>query len=231
LKLTATKGGFIRSTLYRPVSLEDKMTQHQDRDTRREQILDAAVHLFVGNGYDNSTVDDIAKEAGLSKGSIYWYFKSKLEILFEIIDRHVQKSQAELVRMAETDQYGPEALYKSHRELYKTNMQDTDSGKLYNQLSSMVNHYPEIREKMADYHRQWDETVTALIDKAVREGHFAPTNALHISQAVHAMYDGLCMRAQLDPGIDAIGVIETVTKLMYDALTSEKYSTVETTRV
>jgi AcrR family transcriptional regulator len=206
------------------------MTQHQDRDTRREQILDAAVRLFVTNGYESSTVDDIAREAGLSKGSIYWYFKSKLEILFEITDRHVQKSQAALVRMAELDKYGPEALYKAHRELYKTNIQDTDSGKLFNQLASMVNHYPEIRDRLANYHRQWDETTSALIDKAVTDGHFAKTNALHISQAIHAMYDGLCMRGQLDSEIDAIAIIETATKLMYDALTCDKVNPMEAVR-
>ena len=55
---------------------------------RREQILRAATELFSQGGYHGVTVDAIAQKAGISKGNLYWYFKSKQEIfqlLFEDI--------------------------------------------------------------------------------------------------------------------------------------------------
>jgi len=55
---------------------------------RREQILRAAIELFSHGGYHGVTVDAIAHKAGISKGNLYWYFKSKQEIfqlLFEDI--------------------------------------------------------------------------------------------------------------------------------------------------
>ena len=56
------------------------------REERRTQILNAAMRLFVVKGYSDTTVDDIVKKSGLSKGAIYHYFKSKNELFFALID-------------------------------------------------------------------------------------------------------------------------------------------------
>src|SRR5438445_403211 len=46
-----------------------------------QQIIDAAVRVFARNGFYNSRVSDIAREAGIASGTIYLYFKTKDEIL------------------------------------------------------------------------------------------------------------------------------------------------------
>jgi AcrR family transcriptional regulator len=51
-------------------------------ENRRDQIVQAAVRLFSENGYFQTTIDDIAKEADVSKGLIYLYFKDKHDLLF-----------------------------------------------------------------------------------------------------------------------------------------------------
>ncbi len=56
---------------------------------RREEILEAAEKLFFSRGIDNTTMDDVAEEAELSKGTLYLYFKSKEEIHWEITQRHI----------------------------------------------------------------------------------------------------------------------------------------------
>jgi TetR/AcrR family fatty acid metabolism transcriptional regulator len=48
---------------------------------KRQQIIDAAVRVFARNGYYNSRVSDIAREAGIASGTIYLYFATKDEIL------------------------------------------------------------------------------------------------------------------------------------------------------
>ncbi|HEX8843500.1 MAG TPA: TetR/AcrR family transcriptional regulator [Pyrinomonadaceae bacterium] len=56
---------------------------------KHEAILRAATRVFAGNGYFNSKVADIAREAGVADGTVYLYFKSKEEILHSIFDRSV----------------------------------------------------------------------------------------------------------------------------------------------
>src|SRR5262245_22564005 len=48
---------------------------------RREQILDAALRLWTRKGFDATTVDDLAREAGVAKGTVYLYFATKEALL------------------------------------------------------------------------------------------------------------------------------------------------------
>ena len=70
---------------------------HSDRPLvadKREAILRAAIRVFAGNGYFNSKVADIAREAGVADGTVYLYFKSKEEILHSIFDRNMEEAIA-----------------------------------------------------------------------------------------------------------------------------------------
>jgi AcrR family transcriptional regulator len=194
------------------------MTEHMTRDVRRDQILDAATKMFVAQGYDNSTVDEIAREAGLSKGSIYWYFKSKLDILLALTDRCVEESQQELLQMADLSQYGPEALFKCHKVLCTGKMVRPEHDQLFGQLVGLAPRHPEIRERLADYYHRWDNVAESLLRRAIDGGHFRETDSLRVAQAITAMYDGLFSRRDIDPTVDMIAVLETTTRLLYDAL-------------
>ena len=59
---------------------------------KREAILRAAINVFAHNGYFNSKVADIAREAGVADGTVYLYFKSKEDILHTIFDRSVEEA-------------------------------------------------------------------------------------------------------------------------------------------
>jgi len=61
---------------------------------KREAILRSATRVFAHNGYFNSKVADIAREAGVADGTVYLYFKSKEEILHSIFDRSVDEALA-----------------------------------------------------------------------------------------------------------------------------------------
>lgn len=61
-----------------------------DNKEREERILDAAAELFVHYGYDKTTVSDIARQAGVSKGAIYLHFKSKDELFEALLLRELR---------------------------------------------------------------------------------------------------------------------------------------------
>ena len=54
--------------------------REQAREERRRQILEAALRVFLDKGYHAANVSDVAAEAGVSQGTIYWYFSSKEEL-------------------------------------------------------------------------------------------------------------------------------------------------------
>lgn len=53
---------------------------------RKEQILKGAITAFARKGMKSTSMNDIVRESGLSKGAIYWYYKSKDEIISELIN-------------------------------------------------------------------------------------------------------------------------------------------------
>ena len=62
--------------------------------SKRRQILDGARRVFLADGFDGASMNDIARVAGVSKGTLYVYFDSK-EALFEALIREDRKQQAE----------------------------------------------------------------------------------------------------------------------------------------
>ncbi len=59
-------------------------------EKRRQQLLDAAHHLFATKGYRESSTDDIARKAGVTKGAVYFHFKNKEEILMALMRRQTE---------------------------------------------------------------------------------------------------------------------------------------------
>lgn len=76
------------------------MRPMQDPQKRINEILDAAEQLFFEKGYDRTTVKDIAKVMGVAQGTMYYYFKSKEEVLKGVIDRKADLVLSEMHRIA-----------------------------------------------------------------------------------------------------------------------------------
>ena len=63
------------------------MRAAKDGMERKKEILDVSERLFCTNGYDNTSTNDILAEIGIARGTLYYYFSSKEDILDAIIDR------------------------------------------------------------------------------------------------------------------------------------------------
>lgn len=74
----------------------------RDSTTRdiRNAILDATDRLLAGNGYKKMTIDDLAAEVGIGKGSVYLHFSSKEEIVLSHIDRIIERLKSRLDAIA-----------------------------------------------------------------------------------------------------------------------------------
>jgi AcrR family transcriptional regulator len=62
-------------------------TKREQRAASIDALLGAALHLFITQGYHATTVEEIAQSAGLTKGAVYFYFKSKANVLKTLLDR------------------------------------------------------------------------------------------------------------------------------------------------
>ncbi|WP_171014137.1 TetR/AcrR family transcriptional regulator [Chitinivorax sp. B] len=62
----------------------------------RVRILQAAAKVFAEKGYEASSLDNVAAEAGLTKGAIYWHFRNKADLFFALLDSRFKSSVVDL---------------------------------------------------------------------------------------------------------------------------------------
>jgi AcrR family transcriptional regulator len=67
--------------------------RHAGYDDQRETILAQAAHLFATRGYSATSMNEVAEACGLSKATLYHYYRDKYALLFSIADTHVERLQ------------------------------------------------------------------------------------------------------------------------------------------
>ena len=87
-----------------------KMAAIAPKEAVKDSILDATDRLLARFGYRKMTVDDIAAEAGIGKGTIYLHFTSKEEVVLSHIDRVVDRLRERLKEIAHSDATAAERL-------------------------------------------------------------------------------------------------------------------------
>ena len=80
--------------------------REREKEQRMNQILDAAQTVFFAKGADLATMDDVAEEAELSKGTLYLYFKSKEELYFGIVKRGLEILEKMFKQAVENEKTG-----------------------------------------------------------------------------------------------------------------------------
>lgn len=88
------------------------MTSVANRPDTRDYILDACDRLMASRGFQHFSVDDLAREAGVSKRTVYVYFHSKREVGLSSIDRVVEAARREMEAIAAQKLPAPERLRK-----------------------------------------------------------------------------------------------------------------------
>lgn len=82
------------------------------KNQKRKKILDKAWELFRKNGYEETKVEDITRELGVSKGSFYTYFETKDELLYEILEK-IRKENAERINEINVNQ-APDKILEAY---------------------------------------------------------------------------------------------------------------------
>ncbi len=168
-------------------------------EERRLQIVAAAIQVFVRKGYRKTTMPEIARQAGLSIGGVYWYFKSKDEIVQAILEDIFQKDLTALRLLLDEDSSAAERM-KSFVAAYIES---------YNSVSWMNSigleffgeaaHDPNVQGFIQNYLARYRQVLVQLIEQGIRRGEFRPVNPVDTANAVLALEEGLSLLVVADP--------------------------------
>lgn len=115
-------------------------------DKRQQQILNAAMTVFLKKGFSGSTTKEIAKEAGVAEGTIFRYFKTKKDLLLELATPGIVQSLTDTLEgmSEESDEVILKAILKNRMEMLNKN-----SG-LVQLLIAEARFHPELREQFVE---------------------------------------------------------------------------------
>ncbi len=140
------------------------------RPSARDQLFDAALKCFHAQGYRGTTIEDIANEAGVFKGSFYNHFASKEALAIAALERYEHAVTVEVILK------GPPSAYrrlKNHfRSLADTNKStDFKNGCLMSNFSVEVSNFGEpLRSAVELAFERWFAALAAVIRQAQEEG-------------------------------------------------------------
>lgn len=135
------------------------------RKTSRDAILDATDRLLGSSGYKRMTIDELAKEVGIGKGSVYLHFESKEEIALSHIDRIIERLKTRLYEIAD----GKGSCEKRLRAmLIERVLYRFDSVQHYTQsLNEMLAH---LRPKLLERRKKYFDEEARIFERIIAEG-------------------------------------------------------------
>lgn len=136
----------------------------------REEILASAAKLFAERGYRAVTIDDIAANLGYTKSVVYYYFKSKNEILWQIFSR-IYESYFRAIETTRSQNLPPDlALAKMVRQHALSVMENRDWTAIYFREESELD--AQQRRQIGRMKREYDAIFEAVFEAGVSQGIF-----------------------------------------------------------
>lgn len=179
-----------------------RLSRQESRLQTRERLLEAAAEVFSRQGFHAASVEEVAEEAGFSKGAVYSNFASKEELFLALLDRHLaaelhsvaaQVAQGRDQGQAEGD--GPRRSFADQLEENRTWNVLTLEFILYSLR------HPSVQQELAERYRAARKELTALLEERYQaKGGFPAFPVEYLSWALIALGSGLALQAYLEPG-------------------------------
>ncbi|KJR44923.1 Transcriptional regulator, TetR family [Desulfosporosinus sp. I2] len=134
--------------------MSNQVTEGQIISTR-QSILDVASQLIAQKGVKNTSLADISKEVGISKGTLYYYYSNKNDIIYDIADIHLKQITEELLSWIDNIEHNiaPEEILKVVFERIST---AETRGKLHLYLiSDAVTSNEPLKQRFREKYKEW----------------------------------------------------------------------------
>jgi len=132
------------------------------RAEKRQLIMDSALQLFAEHGFENTSIANIAKHTGISQGLVYAYFKSKDDLLYQILTSGMQKVEADFspemsmeVFLASVDKILSHIL--ENKQFFKLYTILSVQPKVTQKLGNLANEYNAPRNMMTLFQNKFGE--------------------------------------------------------------------------
>jgi AcrR family transcriptional regulator len=179
------------------------LTRKEKQARTRAKLMRSAAKLFCRHGLEQASVDDIAQDAGFTKGAFYSNFKSKEELFLAMLDEKFGEEIDRIESALQADEAPDEAARHAGEAFVRSVRADREWERLYFEFIAYASRNEDFRqefltrclamnERLEEVYRRWHDRV----------GITAPMPLRDITSMVSIMADGFLLWEHLDPSLD-----------------------------
>jgi AcrR family transcriptional regulator len=195
-----------------------RLTRRESQQVTRVKLIEAAEHVFVRTGFDAASVEQIAGEAGFSRGAFYSNFASKDELFLALLDKKRVETQHALDTVF-VDHQDANERFRAARDWYADQWQQRTWTVLKTEFNLRALRKPPLRKRLGAIWRQEVEAYSSLLGQYFSDAGLKPReNQQTIAMSLLAAAQGLGMMSLfgLDPALQS--TIAESRKLAFERL-------------
>jgi AcrR family transcriptional regulator len=171
------------------------------REIRQQEILTAATAVFAQKGFNGASMDDIVQASGLSKGGLYWHFKSKDDIIATILNQFFSEEMALLDALLKMPGSASERLQLLGQQTAAEVGQMQDILSISLEFYALAARRKDVRATLQEYFERYGRSLATLIQAGIDDGEFdAGITAEHVALNLVAQFEGLVLLWAMQAG-------------------------------
>ncbi|SOC08777.1 TetR family transcriptional regulator [Ureibacillus xyleni] len=131
---------------------------------KKQLIMEKSLELFVENGFESTSVQQITERCGISKGAFYLHFKSKDELIYCLIDQFMSEFIADVERSVSGDTPPEELLYNFLHLIFSEFQKQANIAKLF-MKEQVVSFNKDLLEKMQMYQIMFNRIILSVVQR------------------------------------------------------------------
>ncbi len=168
---------------------------------RRAEIMEAAMRCLQRTGYSSLSMDDIVKESGLSKGTIYWHFKNKKDLFINLFESLMSQAIAGFTPLLTQDLSAAEKLHQILSSVSQVAEEDLNLVTLPLTLITEMLSDKDFIDRYQLAVGEFAKEVQTIIEQGIATGEFKEVDSYETTWALMSVYDGLLLYHMLNmPG-------------------------------
>jgi AcrR family transcriptional regulator len=191
------------------------------KEASRQKILRAAFDAFAENGYEKTTMDDIVKRSGLSKGTLYWHFKNKRELFIFTIMASFQVIDDQLAMLVTQDAPAADRIRVFFGQAGEFMVSNQNMIGLLIDAIFQAYQDEDSKRVMRDLYGRYINSVEQIIQQGIERGEFREVDPHMAAIALMAGGDGVAFYTLLEPAWDVPHAINMLADLILRGLKKE----------
>jgi AcrR family transcriptional regulator len=198
-------------------------SRHQERsETTRARLIRAAEKIFARDGFEAAKLEEIAAEAGYTRGAFYANFESKEDLFFDLLEGQIS-SRINTVEQITRNLHDPHEKLRAFREFFLTVCEDRRWSLLALEFKLFAVRHPEVKVRLAAMNRRLVKPrIGILRDVMEGSGRKLPVSPTAIAMSLSAVTNALGLEHMLDRSLMPERELKQILGNYFDSLTGHQ---------